>query len=83
LTDATPLLAEAIRDAVSVTFHGIPTRVFTAEHLCAVALQTGRNKDYLRVRLFLEQRAVNEDALNGILERYGLVEKLKKVREDS
>jgi hypothetical protein len=83
LTDATPLLSEAIRDAVSVTFHGIRTRVFTAEHLCAIALQTGRSKDYLRVRLFLEQGAVNEEALNTIVERYGLAEKLRKVREEA
>ena len=81
LTDATPLLAEAIREAVDVTFHDVPTRVFRPEHLCAVALQTGRAKDYLRVSLFLEQGAVGMDELNGVVERYGLVERLKRVRE--
>ena len=81
LTDATPLLTEAIRESVDVSFHGVATRVFRAEHLCAVALQTGRAKDYLRVSLFLEQGAVEEDALNRVVERYGLEARLHKVRE--
>ena len=40
LTDATPLVGEAIREAVAVDFEGIHTRVFTPEHLCAIALDT-------------------------------------------
>jgi hypothetical protein len=72
LTDYTPLVAEAIRSARSVTFDGVPTRVFTAEHLCAIALDTGRGKDFLRVANFLDQRAVNEAALNTLLERFQL-----------
>jgi len=81
LTDATPLLGEAIQRAVDVAFDGIPTRVFRAEHLCAVALQTGRAKDYLRVRLFLEQGAVDNDALQEIVQRYGLKDRLARVQE--
>jgi hypothetical protein len=83
LTDATPLLAEAIRDATEVNFHDVPTRVFRPDHLCAVALQTGRAKDYLRVSLFLEQGAVDLADLNAVIERYGLVDRLKKVLEAS
>jgi hypothetical protein len=83
LTDATPLLSEAIRRAAEVSFYEVPTRVFRPEHLCAVALQTGRKKDYLRVSLFLEQGAVDVAALNGLVERYGLTDRLKKVREAS
>jgi len=81
LTDATPLLGEAILRAVDVSFHGIPTRVFRAEHLCAVGLQTGREKDYLRVRLFLEQGAVDKDALQEIAQRYRLTARLARVQE--
>jgi hypothetical protein len=81
LTDATPLLGEAIERAVEVDFDGIPTRVFRAEYLCAVALQTGRGKDYLRVRLFLEQDAVEKDALQEIVQRYGLTDGLSRLQE--
>ena len=45
LPDANDLIRESIRMAKEVEFDGIPTRIFTAEHLCAVALQTGRTKD--------------------------------------
>ena len=39
---------EALADAVTVDVDGTPARVFTAEHLAAVALQTGRAKDKAR-----------------------------------
>lgn len=81
LADATPLIGESIRKAADVEFDGVPTRVFRAEHLCAVALQTGRTKDYLRVNMFLEQGAVDRDALQEIVQRYGLVDRLGKLKE--
>jgi len=81
LTDATPLLTEAIQHAVNVTFRGVQTRLFRAEHLCAVASQTGRAKDYARISMFLERGAVDQDALAGLAERYELLDRLKKVLE--
>jgi len=78
LTDATELEAEAIRDAATVAFDGVATRVFRAEHLCAVALQTGREKDYLRVKMFLDQNAVDRDKLADVVERYGLSDRLAR-----
>jgi len=81
LPDANPLISEAIRDAVTVDFNGTPTRVFRAEHLCAIALQTGRVKDNLRVTMFLQQQAVNLNSLNALATQYGLVERLRKALE--
>jgi hypothetical protein len=81
LTDATPLIGEAIRSAVDVEFDGVPTRVFRPEYLCAIALQTGRAKDYLRVSMFLEQDAVNKDDLTDVVHRYGLADRLARVQE--
>ncbi len=80
LPDANELIRESIRMAVDTEFDGIPTRVFTAEHLCAVALQTGRTKDYLRVAMFLEQRAVDVNLLNDVLERYKLQGKFARAK---
>jgi hypothetical protein len=77
LTDATPLIAEAIREAIAVDFEGIPTRVFRAEHLCAIALQTGRTKDFARVNLFLEQGAVDGNSLSALTARHGLDARLR------
>lgn len=77
LTDANPLIAEAIREAVPVDFDGIPTRIFTAEHLCAIALQTGRPKDYLRVQMFLDQGQVDRVKLEVLAASHGLRERLR------
>jgi hypothetical protein len=81
LTDATPLITEAIRRAVDVEFDGIPTRVFRPEHLCAIALQTGRAKDYLRVSMFLEQDAVDRAKLTEVAGRYGLALQMARVQD--
>jgi hypothetical protein len=58
---------------------GVPTRVFTAEHLCCVGLQTGRAKDKLRVSMFLEQDGVDGKALSEMASRWGLSDKLKAI----
>lgn len=79
LTDANDLIAEAIREAAAKDFAGIPTRVFTAEHLCAVALQTGRPKDYQRVRMFIEEGKVDRERLRQLAERHGLAEPFKLI----
>ena len=78
LTDATPLISEAIREAIHVDYEGIPTRVFSPEHLCAIALQTGRNKDYARLILFLEQNEVDCQKLSNLASAYGLTDGLEK-----
>jgi hypothetical protein len=76
LTDADPLTREALERAIDVPFEGVSTRVFTAEHLCALALQTGRPKDYARVAMFFDQNALNRATLDDILTRYDLTKKL-------
>lgn len=78
LTDANPLIAEAIREAVDVDFEGTGTRVFRPEHLCAIALQTGRSKDYARVMLFLEHKEVSLEALSEVASRHALSDRLTK-----
>jgi hypothetical protein len=80
LPDSDALTAEAIRAAMTVEYEGTPTRVFRAEHLCAIALQTGRTKDYLRVQMFLEQSAVDRAVLSGILQRYGLADRMERLK---
>lgn len=79
LTDATALIREAIREAVDTDYDGIPARVFTPEHLCAIALQTGRAKDYARVILFLEENEVDRQALSALAARFGLSDRLQSV----
>lgn len=72
------LAREALAEAVETDVEGVRTRVLTAEHLVAIALETGRAKDYARIVQFLEQDAVDVDKLNLILVRHGLVPKWEK-----
>ena len=53
----------------------------TAEHLVAIALKTGRPKDFNRILQFLGLSAVNRDKLNRILAKHGLTPKWKKFRQ--
>ena len=74
-----PLVEEALANAVATTFDGVPTRVFLPEHLCAVALDTGRLKDYLRVGMFIEQGEVDPAGLWALARKYGLTDRLSNV----
>lgn len=66
------LETEAINEALPTSVESIPTRVMTAEHLVAIALNTGRAKDHGRILQFLEQGAVDQKKLKEIVERHGL-----------
>jgi hypothetical protein len=66
------LLEEALGEARETMYETTATRVLRAEHLLAIALQTGREKDRHRVRLLLEQATIDMGYLSGVLSRHGL-----------
>ena len=72
LPAASALAQEALAKAVEKDVEGKPARVFTAEHLGAIALETGRAKDKARVLQFIEADAIDLDQLQEILTRHGL-----------
>jgi hypothetical protein len=72
LPAGTPLLQEALATAVEKDVEGKPVRVFTPEHMVAIALETGRAKDKARVLQFIEASAVDLDRVSEILTRHGL-----------
>jgi hypothetical protein len=66
------LECEALGKAVPIQVEGVPTTyVSSSEHLVALALQTGRAKDYARIVQFVEQEVVDPEQLNRILMRHG------------
>ena len=69
-----PLVAEAVREAVTREADGLTTRVMTAEHLMAIALQTGRAMDYARLVMFVEAGIADMDRLRDILARHSLLD---------
>lgn len=75
------LVGEALRQAREIEYEGAPTRVVQAEHLVAICLQTGRDKDRERVRLLQEQGKLDHGYLADVLRRYNLEEKWKSWME--
>ena len=69
------LLEEALKEARDSLYQQTPTRVLRPEHLVAIAVQTGRDKDRLRVRLLLDQAAMDHSYLQKVLGRHGLLER--------
>ncbi len=55
------LVEEALHEAVEIDVEGTPARVFTAEHLAAIALQTGRAKDKARLLQFIEAGTIESE----------------------
>jgi hypothetical protein len=72
LPAAGPLTAEALEQAAERDVGGVSARVCTAEHLAAIALQTGRAKDKARVLQFVEAGALDGARFQDILARHGL-----------
>jgi hypothetical protein len=69
------LLEEALAQAVEKNLDSIRARVFTAEHLAAIALQTGRAKDKARLLQFIEADAIDKEKFRQIAARHGLRER--------
>ena len=66
---------EALAQAVETEVEGLRTRVMTAEHLVALALQLGRAKDFSRLLQFIDAGVLDAGKLDPILTRYGLLAK--------
>jgi hypothetical protein len=61
-------------EAVEADVDGVPARVFGAEHLAAIALQTGRAKDKARLLQFIEESALDAKRFQDIVRRHKLVD---------
>lgn len=75
LPPANDLEKEAVANALKTVIEGVPTRVMSPEHLVAIAVQTGRSKDHIRILQFVEHDAVDQKKLREILERHQLTGK--------
>lgn len=69
---------EAVARAERVTFAGTQTFIFSAEHLAAELLRSGRLKDHVRVVALLESEQMDLKVFHDIVRRHGLAEKWKE-----
>jgi len=74
------LLEEALREARETPYEEVFARVVRVEHLIAICLQTGRDKERERVRILREQADLDMNYLAGVLQRHGLEGKWKPWR---
>ena len=72
LPAGSPLLQEALAASVEKDVDGTAARVFTPEHIAAIALDTGRAKDKARVLQFIEAGVLDLERLQEIIARHGL-----------
>jgi len=78
--DEVPLLEEAVSNALNIDLEGTVVRVMSPEYLVAVMLNTGRHKDFARVKMFFDQKKVNEEELKILITRFRLEERWQKYR---
>ena len=75
LSATTPLEHEAYMKAQVIDVEGVPVRVARPEHLVAIMVKVGRQKDIARIAMFLSQDAVQMSAVEDVISRHGLSEK--------
>lgn len=75
-----PLVKEAVSAAVESTYKRAKTRILRPEYLLAIALQTNRSKDRERAIQLSNQAKLNSKLLSGLLGKYGLSERYRKLR---
>jgi hypothetical protein len=67
-----PLTTEAVTQADTADFDGVPLRVVRADHLAVIALSVGRPKDHARVLALLESGSLDRDGVARLAARHDL-----------
>ena len=67
-----PLTREALEQAETADFDGVPLRVAQAVHLAVIALSVGRAKDLTRILSLLESGSVTRREIGEVAARHGL-----------
>lgn len=70
-----PLLEEALAEARETRYAETLTRVLRPEHLAAIMVQTGRDKDRQRFSTFMREAEQDAQYLQRVLERHQLTER--------
>jgi hypothetical protein len=76
-----PLTAEAVAEAETADFEGIPLRVVRPDHLAVIALSVGRAKDFARILALFESQTVTRETVAALAERHGLSAAWRKFEE--
>jgi hypothetical protein len=69
-----PLTWEALEQAETADFEGVPFRVVRAAHLAVIALSVGRAKDFARILALLESGSVTRQEVANLAAGHGLAD---------
>jgi hypothetical protein len=69
-----PLTREAMEQADTADFEGVPLRVVRADYLAVIALSAGRAKDFARILALFESGSVTRNEVARLAARHGLAE---------
>ncbi|MGH9363732.1 MAG: hypothetical protein ACRD1B_00500 [Thermoanaerobaculia bacterium] len=72
------LVEETLAEARETMYERTPMRVLRAEHLAAIMVQTGRDKDRQRFSTFLREVEMDGEYCQGVLRRHGLESRWKE-----
>lgn len=72
-----PLTQEALEQADTADFDGVPLRVVGAAHLAVIALSVGRAKDFTRILAVLEAGSVSRKEVAHLAAMHGLADAWK------
>lgn len=73
-----PLTRDALQQADTADFEGVPFRVVRADYLAVIALSVGRAKDFTRILALLESGSVSREEIARLADRYDLAEAWKR-----
>ena len=69
---ASGLTGEAVREAERVEYEGVPAKIFSAEHIVAIAASVGRLKDKARIEQMLQLADLDKTKLENLLQQHKL-----------
>jgi hypothetical protein len=72
---------EALDMAIKKKLYHTDVNVFRPEHIIAIALKTGRSKDYAKIDLLIEQTKINMPGLFDVLSKFNLLIEWNKYNE--
>jgi hypothetical protein len=67
-----PLTRDAMEQAETADFDGVPFRVVRADYLAVIALSVGRAKDFTSILSLLESSSVTRPEIGLLAARHGL-----------
>jgi len=73
-----PLTRDALVQAETADFEGVPFRVVRADYLAVIALSVGWSKDFTRILGLLESGSVSGEEIARLAERHDLLEAWKR-----